>query len=151
MFRRGRPRGRPRFAYSRWDGTQTGFDFGADDLMGQLTDDLLYHGDVNAALRRLMQQGFDGPDGERLQGMRELMEKLREQRQERLENHDLGGVYDDIANELRDVVDLDRTGLEDLAREAAESGDARRPGPPRTRHSSSMTSRPTKPGTSSTS
>ena len=44
------------FRYSRWDGTQTGFDFTADDLLGELTDDLLYHGDLHAALRRLMQQ-----------------------------------------------------------------------------------------------
>ena len=32
----------------------------------QLTDELLYHGDVNAALRRMMQDGMRGPDGERL-------------------------------------------------------------------------------------
>ena len=126
MFRKGRRRGRPRFAYSRWDGTQAGFDFGADELMSELTDDLLYHGDLNAALRRLMQQGFEGADGERLQGMRELMERLRQQRAERLEQHDLGGVYDDIAQELRELVDLDRAALDELAREAAESGDDRR-------------------------
>jgi class 3 adenylate cyclase len=29
------------------------------DVMEQLTDDLLYHGDLNSALRRMMQQGFD--------------------------------------------------------------------------------------------
>ena len=126
MFRKGRRRGRPRFAYSRWDGTQVGLDFGSDELMGELTDDLLYHGDINAALRRLMQEGFEGADGERLQGLRELMERLREQRRERLEQHELGGVYDDIAEKLRDLVDMDRQALQDLAREAAESGDERR-------------------------
>ena len=44
-----------RFTYSRWDGTQKGFDLDAEGLFGELTDDLLYHGDVNAALRRMMQ------------------------------------------------------------------------------------------------
>ena len=39
-----------RFTYSAWDGTQKGFDFDADSLFDELTDDLLYHGDVNAAL-----------------------------------------------------------------------------------------------------
>jgi hypothetical protein len=43
-----------RFTYSRWDGTQTGFSMDADDLLAEMTDDLMYHGDVNAALRRLM-------------------------------------------------------------------------------------------------
>ena len=50
-----------RFTYSRWDGTQSGFELDADDLFDEITDDLLYHGDVNAALRRMMQQGFERP------------------------------------------------------------------------------------------
>ena len=29
-----------------------------EELFRQITDDLVYHGDVNNALRRLMQQGF---------------------------------------------------------------------------------------------
>ena len=37
-----------RFDYSRWDGTQVGFEFDADDVLAELTDDLLYHGDLNA-------------------------------------------------------------------------------------------------------
>jgi len=112
-------------AYSRWDGTQPGFDFSTSDLFAQMNDDLLYHGDVNAALRRLLQQGFDA-DGQRVQGLREVLEQLRRRRQERLEQHDLGGVYDDIAQELRDVVDAERDALDDLAASAAESGDERR-------------------------
>ena len=43
----------------------------------EITDDLLYHGDLNNALRRMMQSGFRDRNGERLQGLRELMEKLR--------------------------------------------------------------------------
>ena len=123
-WRRARRHSAHRVAYSRWDGTQTGFDFSTSDLFAQMNDDLLYHGDVNAALRRLLQQGFD-VDGQHLQGLREMMEQLRRRRQERLEQHDLGGVYDDIAQELRDVVDMERDALDDLASSAAESGDER--------------------------
>jgi uncharacterized protein with von Willebrand factor type A (vWA) domain len=115
-----------RFTYSRWDGTQKGFDLDADALMEQVTDDLLYHGDINAALRRMMQNGLEDRDGERIQGLRELMEKLRQKRQETLDQHNLGGVYDDIAQELRDVIDQERGALDQLANEARESGDARR-------------------------
>ena len=57
-----------RFTYSRWDGTQKGFDLDADALFDELNDDLLYHGDINSALRRLMQQGMNDRNGERLQG-----------------------------------------------------------------------------------
>jgi uncharacterized protein with von Willebrand factor type A (vWA) domain len=120
------PRRRPHFRYSRWDGTQVGFDLDADSVLSEINDDLLYHGDLNAALRRMLNSGFEDRNGERVQGMKELMERLRQQRRERLENHDLGGVYDDIAEQLREVVDMERAALDDLQREAAESGDARR-------------------------
>ena len=115
-----------RFTYSRWDGTQVGFELGADDVFSEITDDLLYHGDLNAALRRMLQSGFRDRNGERIQGIREMLEKLRRKRKDELERYDLGGVYDDIAQELRDVIDMERAGLDELAREAQESGDARR-------------------------
>ncbi len=115
-----------RFSYSRWDGLQKGFDLDADHLMQQVTDDLLYHGDMHAALRRLMQEGMDDRNGERIQGLREMMEKLRQKRQETLDNHNLGGVYDDIAKELREVVNQERAALDELAKQARESGDVRR-------------------------
>src|SRR5690242_3548661 len=114
------------FSYSRWDGTQVGFELSADDVLSEITDDLLYHGDLNAALRRLMQSGFRDRNDERISGMRELLEKLRRRRRDELERYDLGGVYDDIAQRLRDVVDTEREGIERLQEEARQSGDARR-------------------------
>jgi uncharacterized protein with von Willebrand factor type A (vWA) domain len=112
-----------RVSYSRWDGTQTGFDLSAADLMSEMADDLMYHGDLNAALRRLMQQGFD-VDGERMQGIRELLDQLKRQRQDRLDQFDLGGVYDEIARDLNEVIETEKQALDDVL--AAESGDARR-------------------------
>ena len=120
-------RRRPGFRYSRWDGTQVGFDLDADSLLDEMTDDLLYHGDLNAALRRMLQPGFQDRNGERLMGMREMLEKLRERRREELENHDLGGVYDDIAEQLREVVDMEREGIERAGRGGPPVG---RPAPP---------------------
>jgi hypothetical protein len=78
------PRGK-RFTYSRWDGTQVGFDIDADQVFSEITDDLLYHGDLNAALRRLMQQGFKDRDGQQLQGLRDVLERLRRRRRDELE------------------------------------------------------------------
>ena len=115
-----------RFTYSRWDGTQKGFDFDADALFDQLNDDLLYHGDINSALRRLMQQGMTDPNGERMQGLRELMDKLRQEREARLDRFDLGGVYDEIADELDDIVDEERHAIDNATRDAENSGDERR-------------------------
>ena len=123
-----------RFTYSRWDGTQTGFELDADALFDELTDDLLYHGDVNSALRRMMQEGMRDRNGERLQGLRELMEKLRQQRQDRLDQFDLGGVYSEIADELNDIVDEERHAIDNATagrraqrRRAARARHARTP------------------------
>jgi len=124
-FRRRRDRDAKAYAYRKWDGSQAGFDLTAADLFAELADDLLYHGDPNSALRKLLQDGFDA-DGERIQGLREILEKLREERAARLEEHDLGGVYNEIAQDLREVVDTERKRLEELAAEAQQSGDDRR-------------------------
>jgi uncharacterized protein with von Willebrand factor type A (vWA) domain len=115
-----------RHTYSRWDGTQTGFSLDASDVMSEITDDLLYHGDLSAALRRMMNSGFDDADGQRIQGLREILRKLAEERRQRLEQHDLGGVYDDIAQRIRDVVDTERSALDDFVADAERSGDQRR-------------------------
>ena len=64
-----------RFRYSAWDGTQVGFDLDADAMLAEMTDDLLYHGDLNAAMRRMMQQGFQDRDGRDVQGLREMLER----------------------------------------------------------------------------
>src|SRR5437764_15160731 len=114
------------FRYCRWDGTQAGFELEADDILSEITDDLLYHGDLNAALRRMMQSGFRDQNGERLAGMRELMERLRRRRKDELERYDLGGVYDDIAREPRAAIEQERSGIDQLEQEARQSGDQRR-------------------------
>jgi uncharacterized protein with von Willebrand factor type A (vWA) domain len=115
-----------RFGYSRWDGTQTGFELDAEDVLSEITDDLLYHGDVSPALRRLLQQGFRDRAGERVAGLQELLERLRERRRELLESHDLGGAYDGIARELHEVVAADREAIDRLVEQARRSGDRRR-------------------------
>jgi uncharacterized protein with von Willebrand factor type A (vWA) domain len=115
-----------RFTYSRWDGSQKGFDIDADALLEAVTDDLLYHGDVNSALRRIMQQGMKDRNGERVAGMREMMDKIRERREDLLERSDLGGVYSEISQALDDIVNEERHQLDKNVAEANTSGDERR-------------------------
>ncbi len=115
-----------RFRYSRWDGSQVGFDLDADTLLAEMTDDLLYHGDLNAAMRRMMQQGFQDREGRDVQGLREMMQKLRERRQEMLDRYDPGGVFEDVAQQLEEILDQERDGIERRKAEARESGDPRR-------------------------
>ncbi|MGZ4675416.1 MAG: VWA domain-containing protein [Acidimicrobiia bacterium] len=123
--RRSRREG-PAFRYSAWDGSQVGFDLDADALLDEMADELMYHGDLNAALRRMLQQGFRDRNGEQLMGMREMLERLRQRRQQELENRDLGGIYDEIAEELGEVVEQERAGIDRRMEEARQSGDPRR-------------------------
>src|SRR5690606_34122892 len=52
--------------------------------------------------------------------------RLRAERQDRLSRHDLGGVYDEIARELDDIVDEERHAIENAVRDAESSRDPRR-------------------------
>ena len=115
------------YRYSRWDGTQSVFDMDEDDIMESLADDILAHGDVNRAVRNLLQRGMRDERGERTGGLRDLMERLRQQRQQQLERYNLDSLMDDLKERLQDVVDTERSGIErrlGQAREQlAEAGD----------------------------
>lgn len=115
-----------RIAYRRWDGTQIGFDASPDDVLSAMSEELLYHGDVNSALRGLLQRGFDGEDGERVEGIRELIERVRRERKQRLEQADLGGIYDEVNDALNEVLDLERSTLDEISHAAESSTDQRR-------------------------
>ena len=103
-----------------------GFDLDADALLSEMADELLYHGDLNAAMRRMLQQGFQDRNGEQLMGMQEMLKRLRERRQQELEQRDLGGVYDDIAEKLNDVMEHERAGMDRRVQEARAGDDERR-------------------------
>jgi len=115
-----------RFTYSRWDGTQKGFELDSDSVMRELTDELIHHGDPNAALRRIMQQGMQDRNGRNIEGVRQALERLREKRREIRERGNIGHEFDDVAKELNDIVDEERLEVDSVERAAAESGDARR-------------------------
>jgi len=115
-----------KFDYRRWDGTQESLADDADAVLAQLTDDLLNSGDLQDALERMLNRGWETPDGQRVQGLRELFQRLRDQREELLEQGDLGGAFREIAEELQEVLAEERVGIAKLQDEAQASGDQRR-------------------------
>ena len=52
-----------RFDYRKWDGTQLSAADDADAVLKQLTDDLLANGDLHEALQRMLNRGWQTPDG----------------------------------------------------------------------------------------
>src|SRR4029434_5790799 len=105
--------------YSRWDGTQK-IDLDADDLMAAMADDRLHDGDPWRAMRRLMQQGARKPEGGRMPGLKDLLEKLRRQKQERMQRYDLGSSVDDIKKKLEEVIKTEREGVKQRMPEGRE-------------------------------
>ena len=106
------------FRYSRWDGTQNVPDFSADDVLDDIADDILGYGDLKTALQRLMNPGLKPPQGERTPGLRDLLDKLRQRRQQRLKDHDLGSAVEDIERKLEQVVQTERKAIEDRLQKA---------------------------------
>jgi uncharacterized protein with von Willebrand factor type A (vWA) domain len=98
--------------YSRWDGTQAFPDLDADDVLDEIADDVLGYGDLKSALQRLLQQGMRPPDGQRMPGLKDLLDKLRQQKAQRMQRYDLGSSLEDIAKKLDDVVKTERAGIE---------------------------------------
>ena len=70
----------PNFRYSRWDGTQQIMPFDADAIMEAISEDVMAHGDVQKALQNLMQQGYKFQSGDKMPGLRDLLERLKQQR-----------------------------------------------------------------------
>lgn len=118
--------GRGPYRYVRWDGRQRLPDPSADELLEALSDDVMSGEDLDEALRRLLQRGYDRPagaGGERIPGLQELIERLERQRQELLDRYRLGDVLADVREELDAIVSTERRGIERRLSEAA-GGDA---------------------------
>jgi uncharacterized protein with von Willebrand factor type A (vWA) domain len=103
-----------RARYSRWDGTQQVPDLGADEILDELSNDVMAEGDLGEALRRLMERGWRSGDPTRpdLPGLQDLMDRLGRRREELRERFDLGDVLGDIRRELEEIVEQERAGVE---------------------------------------
>ncbi len=102
-----------RMRYSSWDGTQD-IGFTQDDLMDHVAQEMLETGDLRGVLKRLMQRGADFASGRRMEGLQDLLERLRKRREENLDRYNLGGMMDDIKERLDRVVDTERNALNDI-------------------------------------
>ena len=108
------------FRYSQWDGSQSVFEPDQDELMEALSEDLMEHGDINRALRDMMRRGMQMPDGQRLDGLRDLMERLRRQRQQQLQRHNMEHTMDALKEKLQDVLNTEREGMDRRVEETEE-------------------------------
>ena len=112
----------PAAKYRRWDGSQDLPDLTADEIVDALADDVLEHGDVGEALRRLMERGLRGNDPSRgdLRGLRDMLDRLRERREEILRHGALSDPLADVRQELDEIVEAERAGVQQRLDAGAE-------------------------------
>jgi len=107
------------YRYAEWDDTQQVAPFDADDVMDAMADKLIEDGDLQRALNDMYRRGDRGALDDRLKGLREMMERLRQQRMEQLQRHDLNSIMDDINERLDDVVNTEQAGIDRRLEEAS--------------------------------
>ncbi|GAC1356481.1 MAG: VWA domain-containing protein [Ktedonobacteraceae bacterium] len=114
-----------RYGYSRWDGTQNIEGLDADDILNALSDDYLEDGNLQQALKRLMQDGIPGQDGQRTMGLREMLERMRNTRREQLNRYNMAsGVMDDLREKLEEIKKLEREGIQNRLESSGEGRQA---------------------------
>jgi len=116
--------------YSEWDGSQEIPPLDPDQVLENLTDDLMNFGDLQHALRNLLQRGMRNPMGQRLQGLRDLLQQLRQQRRQMLDRYNLSSVFDDIKNRLNEIVQMERETIDRRLQEALQGERGQQPGEP---------------------
>src|SRR6266704_5179931 len=110
-----------RYGYSRWDGTQRIEGLDADDILNALSDDYLEGGNLQQALKRLMQDGIRSDDGRRTMGLRELMERMRNMRSEQLNRYNMAsGLMDDLREKREEIKSMEREGIQKRLDETQE-------------------------------
>ena len=98
--------------YSQWDGTQKQV-LQANEILDSLSEDLMEFGDLQQAMRYLMQRGMDTDDGNYIRGLRDMVRQLKDQKRKQLERYDMSSVMDDISRQLKEIIDMEKETIQE--------------------------------------
>jgi uncharacterized protein with von Willebrand factor type A (vWA) domain len=108
------------FRYSRWDGTQEIDPFTPEELLQHLADQMLDGRELWQAMRDMLQRGARLPSGRQIPGLRDLLERLKERRQQQLQRYNLDSAMEDIKEKLDQIIDKERQGIEQRLEQAGQ-------------------------------
>src|ERR671923_2138883 len=114
------------YRYGAWDGSQHVLDVDAEALLDAMSDDLLEEGDLWRALQRLFRQGAQNREGQHLPGLQDLLQQIRQHRQQQLQHSNLGDTLKDIREKLQQIQHTEREGIDrkvDEGRDKAGRGE----------------------------
>ncbi len=107
------------------DGDDDG-DLDIEELLRLIGEEYLEHGDLEAAMERLLREGYDTRDGKRIAGLEELLEQTRAKKRELERTLDPEGELLRYHERLDAIEEKERLEAEELLAEAKASGDERR-------------------------
>jgi hypothetical protein len=115
-----------RYNFRRFGENDDFDDLDVGELLRLLSDDYLESGDLDAAMDRLLIEGFTTPDGKRAEGLRDLLERARSRRRELEAQADPDGEMQRYRDWLDEIEAIEAGELDELLAEAEASDDERR-------------------------
>ena len=111
-----------RHRYSVWDGSQSP-PLDPDEVMKAVADDIIEFGDLRWAMRNLLSRGMQLPEGGSLQGLRDMIRQLKQQKQRQLERYNLDSVFEQYRERLEEIILMERERIDEwkAKAEVAES------------------------------
>ncbi|MFY9783683.1 MAG: VWA domain-containing protein [Acidimicrobiales bacterium] len=115
-----------RYGYRRFGEDDDFDDLDVEELLAHLADDFMENGDLDEAMDRLLREGYTNEDGERVEGLRELLERTRRKRRELEQQADPDGEMQRYRDWLEVIEAMESSELDELLADAEASGDERR-------------------------
>ena len=115
-----------RYGYRRFGEDDDFDDLDVEEMLRMLADDFMENGDLEEAMDRLLREGFTTADGERIQGLRDLLEQARAKRRELEQRADPDGEMQRYRDWLDEIEGLETNELNELLSDAEACDDERR-------------------------
>ena len=100
------------FRYSRWDGSR-GDALDSESVFDQLNDYMNETGDLQQAMRRLMQKGIKQGDKQK-KGIEDLLSQVAREMRKLYDEYRLQSAMDEVQDQLDSIVDQERKTLEEM-------------------------------------
>ena len=115
-----------RYGFRRFGEGDDFNDLDVEEMLRMLADDFMENGDLEEAMDRLLREGYTTTDGERVEGLRDLLEQARAKRRELEQQADPDGEMQRYRDWLDDIESTEDDELDALLAEAEASEDERR-------------------------
>jgi uncharacterized protein with von Willebrand factor type A (vWA) domain len=115
-----------RYGYRRFGGSDDSNDLDVEEMLALLADDFMENGDLEEAMDRLLRDGFTTSDGDRVEGLRELLEQTRAKRRELEQQADPDGEMQRYRDWLDEIEATETAEINELLADAEASEDERR-------------------------